>query len=617
MPHRLKSVLAVLCILGAGCGSAAVPLAPNPSMITAVGPDLLAVTDDWRMWRRSIKEGADWQPVALLPGEEGAKTAALSCTVDNSGQCLLTLLQGQGSHVDLFQAGRGLVRTLPLTGEVSAFLEKDTAYLIRDEGGGKRGFFRYRIADGAETRLGALQPDEAIVYLHIDGVLTPFARLTFGAVREISDKPDAASFNLPDFENLIGTRDGGLVVEAWAHAPPVAQGARHLADLNFKRRDIGGRASIETTGKWFFGFPTSGALPVPGNGASDANDDVLLEMAGPDRRQVGVLCQNGNAMGLKTIADLPADATTRITGSWSAAGFILVSSGPARTSRYQLLRLSASPGGWRSRPCGTTSAAVVDANVKVEETGRFDVDSAEAVSADGARVPYIILAPKGGSPEHVLIDVYGAFGIRREIPAYGAGTQRMLADSKTAIIFPIVRGDGDKGFDWAMASVPPHRQRAVDDVIAVAKTVATRWPSLKTRPTVRGSSAGGWLAAKAALQRPDLFSGAIGYSGAYLLKGEPAAEKNTQLFSDPVRDDLTADVAALKGDCRGLHFRLLHARDDEKVRFASAEAFSGLLKTQGCRVEFVPFDHGGHAIAFAPDQQADFERMRQGYFTPF
>src|SRR3954452_14824104 len=140
MPYRLKSILAAICILGAGFVSAAIPLAPNPSLITAVGPDLLAVTDDWRMWRRAVKDGADWQPVALLPGEEGAKAASLSCTVDNSGQCLLTLLQGSTRHVDLFQAGRGLVRTLRVTGEVSAFLEKDTAYLIRDEGGGKRGF---------------------------------------------------------------------------------------------------------------------------------------------------------------------------------------------------------------------------------------------------------------------------------------------------------------------------------------------------------------------------------------------------------------------------------------------------------------------------------------------
>ena len=617
MALAFKRALAAICLLYTGPGRAAIPLAPKPSMITAVGPDLLAVTDDWRIWRRAAKEGADWQPVALLPGEEGAKAASLYCTVDNSGQCLFTLLQGQGSHVDLFQAGRGLVRTLPLTGEVSAFLDKDTVYFIRHEGGGKRGFFRYRIADGSQVRLGALQPDEAIVYLHVDGVFTPFARLTFGAVREISDKPDATSFNLPDFENLIGTRDGGLVVEAWAHEPPVVQGARNLADLNFRRRNVGGRASIETTGKWFFGFPTSGALPVPGNGASDANDDVLLEMAGPDRRQVGVLCQNGNAMSLKTIADLPADATTRITGSRSAADFILVSSGPARTSRYQLLRLSAAPGGWRSRPCGTTSATIVDANVKVEETGLFDVDRGEAVSADGARVPYIVLAPKGGSPEHVLIDVYGAFGIRREIPAYGPVTQRMLTDTRTAILFPIVRGDGDKGFAWAMASATPHRQHAVDDVIAVAKDVVVRWPSLKTRPTLRGQSAGGWLATKAVLQRPDLFSGAIGYSGAYLLKGEPAAEQNTQRFFDPVLDDLASDVAALKGDCRGLHFRLLHARDDEKVRFVGAEAFSGLLHAQGCSVELVAFDHGGHAIATGPEQLADFERLRQGYFNPF
>jgi len=333
---------------------------------------------------------------------------------------------------------------------------------------------------------------------------------------------------------------------------------------------------------------------------------------------LGVLCQTGKGPGLKYIADVPTDGTTHIAGGVSASGFILISSSPGYTPRYQLLRLSAaSPGGWRSRPCDTTSATITDANVTVAEDDILSVRRAEAISADGAKVPYVILVPKGEPPQHVLIDVYGAFGVGRDMPAYGPATKRLLSDSKTAVVFPIVRGDGDKGFAWAMASATPHRQLAVDDVIAVAKSLIAQWPSLKTKPTVRGQSAGGWLAAKATLQRPDLFSGAIGYSGAYLLKGDPVAEHNTQRFFDPAIDDLAADVAGLKGNCRNLHFRLLHARDDEKVPFASVEAFTEQLKAQGCTAEMVPFDQAGHLIALGPDRVADFERLRAGYFTPF
>lgn len=618
MPRLLKAALAATGLLSAEAGLGGPPLPPGPSMIIGVGQDLLAATDDRRLWRRAVNGGGDWEPVASLPGEEAFRTTAMHCAADNSGLCLITLSNGQAQLVDLFQAGVGLVRRVAAAGEISGFVDKDTAYFIRDEGGEKRGFFRYRIADGSEARLGTLQPGEAVAYLHVDGVLTPFARPTLNQFREISDEAGAAAFQMGDFENLLATRDGGLIVEAWAHQPPVKEGARFLADVRFTREQVGNRRSVKTSGNWFFAFPTTGPLPVPGNGTADANNDVVLEMAGPDRSQLGVLCQTGNGTGVKYIGDLSAEGSTHIAGGWSAPGFILISSGPAYSARYQLLRLSDSPrGGWHSRSCATTNAALVDANVKVEEVSLLSVRRSEAISADGSSVPYLILAPKGVSPRQVLIDVYGAYGLRRDIPAYTPATQRLLVDTRTAIIFPIVRGDGDKGFTWAMASAPPHRQRAVDDVIAVAKHVIAQWPSLAAKPTIRGQSAGGWLAAKAALQRPDLFSGMIGYSGAYLLKGEPVAENNMQRFFDPVLDDLVAAVAGLKGNCRGLHFRFLHARDDEKVSFASAEAFMGQLRAQGCAAELLAFDHAGHQIALTPDRTADFQRLRAGYFTPF
>ena len=134
---------------------------------------------------------------------------------------------------------------------------------------------------------------------------------------------------------------------------------------------------------------------------------------------------------------------------------------------------------------------------------------------------------------------------------------------------------------------------------------------------MRGQSAGGWLAVKAALERPDLFAGAIGYSGAYLMKGDPFAENNSQRFFDPAVDDLAPDVAALKGDCHGLKFRLLRARDDEKIPFDTVEAFVSQLTAQGCAAELVPFDHGGHLIMLYPAQDEDPGRRLKAYFSPY
>lgn len=617
MPLSLYRLIVAISLLHVAPGRGAVPLPADPGLIIGAGQDLLAVTIGRPMWRRAVDDGADWQQVAPLPGEEGFSPSNVRCAGDNSGFCLITLSDGRTSHVDLFRAGQGLVRRIPLNGWVDAFADKDTAYLIRDEAEGKRVLYRYRIGDGLETRVGSLQLGQPTTYLPIDGVMAPVTRPQLWQLREVSDKPDAALFNFGQFDNMVPTRDGAIVIETWG-ARPAREGRRYLGDVRFVRGADDGRSSRGPKPRLFLGFPTSGPLPFPVNAAADANNDVVLEMVSPDRRQLGVLCQAGKNPGLKYVGDLPTSGITVIGGGESASGFILTMTGRMQTPGFQMLRLSASqPGGWRTRSCDATTATITDANVKVEQDEGFEMRSAEAVSADGTHVPYVLLIPKGAAPRHVIIDVYGAFGVRRETSSYPPVVKRLLADGNIAVAFPVVRGDGDKGIAWAMASHSPHRQLAVDDVIAVAKDIKAQLPSLQTLPTVRGMSAGGWLAVKAVLQRPDLFAGAIGFSGLYLPKGEPVAERSTDRFFDPALDDLTPDVSALKGNCHALHFRLLHARDDQTVSFSQAGAFLGLLKAQGCAAELIAFDAGGHLLAFAADRLTDFERLRAGYFTPF
>ena len=239
-----------------------------------------------------------------------------------------------------------------------------------------------------------------------------------------------------------------------------------------------------------------------------------------------------------------------------------------------------------------------------------------AISPDGTKVPYTVLMAKGVTPEHVIIDVYGSYGFRRAFDEYHAMTHDEMAAAKTAIAFAVVRGDGNFGYDYAIASRTPYRDLAVADVAAVAQDIGKLLPGLTDKPAVRGQSAGGWLAFKAALTHPGLFSGAIGYSGAYLLKGDPLADNDLRYLGS--RDDLTPDVAALKGVCpAGLHFRFLHAVDDFKTSYAKAQAFAAQLTAAHCPVEFVTFAAGGHNIDLDIDQMDDAVRRLHAYFDPF
>ena len=78
-----------------------------------------------------------------------------------------------------------------------------------------------------------------------------------------------------------------------------------------------------------------------------------------------------------------------------------------------------------------------------------------------------------------------------------------------------------------------------------------------------------------------------------------------------------APVEDLKGDCHGLHFRFLHAKDDAILSYARVEDFVHLLSEEGCAVDLVGFDHGGHLIELVPEQDSDAKRRLDGYFTPF
>jgi hypothetical protein len=214
-------------------------LAAAPYAVIGAGSDLVALSADRQLWRRDNRDGADWLAVAPLPGEAGFKTAALTCAADHSGVCIVTVGDGRISHLDLFQAGKGMVRTLTLNdADIEAMPDKNSAFIGRARRDGGRDIYRYNLGDGSDVRIGTVQADESAVYVMVEGKLTPVARKGFGDFREVSDLADPPGFHLPDYENLIWTREGALVREPWAHNPPIqadVRGMRTFVSCGVKR----------------------------------------------------------------------------------------------------------------------------------------------------------------------------------------------------------------------------------------------------------------------------------------------------------------------------------------------------------------------------------------------
>ncbi len=150
------------------------------------------------------------------------------------------------------------------------------------------------------------------------------------------------------------------------------------------------------------------------------------------------------------------------------------------------------------------------------EPARFDaegmsVEQHEAVSADGERIPYFLVTPRGfeaNGRNPTLIGAYGGFEVARR-PGYSALIGSAWLERGGVYVLANIRGGGEFGPRWHQAALRENRQRAFDDLIAVAENLIEREITSPDHLGIRGGSNGGLLTGAVMVQRPDLFGAVI------------------------------------------------------------------------------------------------------------
>ncbi|MCS6987646.1 MAG: prolyl oligopeptidase family serine peptidase [Sphingomonadaceae bacterium] len=128
-------------------------------------------------------------------------------------------------------------------------------------------------------------------------------------------------------------------------------------------------------------------------------------------------------------------------------------------------------------------------------------------SRDGTRVPFFVVRPKARSgPLPTLLFAYGGFEIPLT-PAYPPPEALMWVEAGGQYAVANIRGGGEYGPRWHQAALRAKRQRAYDDLHAVAR--ALKRTGLASRLAIHGRSNGGLLAGVAFTQRPDLYDAAL------------------------------------------------------------------------------------------------------------
>ena len=160
---------------------------------------------------------------------------------------------------------------------------------------------------------------------------------------------------------------------------------------------------------------------------------------------------------------------------------------------------------------GSGDPQVLKTSPEYFDASGMEVEQFEATSADGAKVPYFLVKPKGmamdGSTPALLYG-YGGFQIS-QLPSYRALTGKMWLEKGGAFILANLRGGGEFGPGWHQMAIRENKQRTWDDFIAVGRDAIERGITNADQLGIQGGSQGGLLVGTAFTQAPELFDAAI------------------------------------------------------------------------------------------------------------
>ncbi|MEU7031771.1 alpha/beta fold hydrolase [Streptomyces sp. NPDC046275] len=135
------------------------------------------------------------------------------------------------------------------------------------------------------------------------------------------------------------------------------------------------------------------------------------------------------------------------------------------------------------------------------------------VEAGERRIPCAVLLPsswrEGDGPLPVLLDPYGGPHGQRVVAAHNPHlTSRWFAEQGFAVVVADGRGAPGRSPAWEKA-ISRDFTLALEDQVEALHALAGRFPLDLGRVAIRGWSFGGYLAALAALRRPDVFHAAV------------------------------------------------------------------------------------------------------------
>ena len=301
-------------------------------------------------------------------------------------------------------------------------------------------------------------------------------------------------------------------------------------------------------------------------GLVHADADRLLVTAQSDPRDQGVYAVHADG-SVTALADGPG-VHAAVGG---AGGLVLVSTDPTRTGTSVQARLTEAAGDIPSR----AETPVVQPQVRFEQVTERRLSC--AVLYPTGHVP-------GSGPLPVVMAPYGGPHHARVVHAAGAfASDQWLADQGFAVVVVDGAGTPGRGPAFEFEVRRDLATRVLDDQVAALQALAETHPDLDlTRVGITGWSFGGYLAALAVLDRPDVFHAAV--AGAPVTDWALYDTAYTERYLGRPQDDPDAYAAtSLLPRAERLERPLLiiHGLADDNVLVANSLRLSGALLAAG------------------------------------
>jgi prolyl oligopeptidase len=254
-----------------------------------------------------------------------------------------------------------------------------------------------------------------------------------------------------------------------------------------------------------------------------------------------------------------------------------------------------------------------------------------ATSPDGTKIPYFLVHRKDVTgPVPVLMHAYGGFELA-QTPSYlvhepyRSGPLGLFwVEEGNAYVLANIRGGGEYGPGWHNAALRENRQKAYDDLYAVADDLIARGVTQKGRLAVSGRSNGGLLASVAITQRPDLWGGAIIGSPLVDMKRYSHMLAGASWMGEYGNPDVPADWAFIsqyspyqnlkRGEHYPVPFIYTSTRDD-RVHPGHARKLAARLEQYGDKFFYDEAIEGGHAAGIVPEEDAQRVALEAVYLN--